>query len=118
MKALVAAALMLACSGAAAQQWASELKGSPAEVFTKEETRSFFETVRLALERPDDQLVGWENAKTGHRADARAVKAFESRGRTCKEIEFHTEAQGRKGHGRLNYCRIEGEWKLVGESQL
>ena len=118
MRASLAAALVLACTSAAAQQWASELKGSPAEVFSEEETRSFFDTIRRALERPDDQLLGWENAKTGHRGNARAVKAFESRGRTCKEIEFHTEAQGRKGHGHLNYCRIEGQWKLVGDSQL
>lgn len=118
MRALLAAALVSACTGAAAQQWASELKGSPAEVFNEEDTRLFFDTIRLALERPDDQALAWQNPKTGHRGDARSLKAFESRGRECKAIEFHAEAQGRKGHGRFNYCRVEGEWKLVGDSQL
>ena len=118
MRALLAAALVFACTGAAAQQWASELKGSPAEVFTEEDNRLFFDTIRLALEREDDQALVWENPKTGHRGDAQALKRFESHGRPCKEIEFHAEAQGRKGHGRFNYCRIEGEWKLLGASQL
>lgn len=118
MRPLLAAALVFACTGAAAQQWASELKGSPAEVFSEDDTRLFFDTVRLALERPDDLPLVWENPKTGHRGEARASKSFESRGRACKEIQFHTEAQGRKGQGHFNYCHIEGEWKLLGDSQL
>ena len=118
MRTPLAAALVFVCTGAAAQQWASELKGSPAEVFSGEDTRLFFDTVLLALERPEGLPLTWENPKTGHRGDARASKSFESRGRACKEIEFHTEAQGRKGQGRFNYCFIDGEWKLLGDSQL
>ena len=120
MKLLLAAALVisLASHGAAAQQWVSILKGGPAELFDKEDDSLFFDTIRLVLERSDSELLSWENPKTGHRGNARLLRAFESRGRQCKEIEFHNEAKGRKGQGQLYYCRVEGQWRLLGDSQL
>ena len=113
----VVLAISLANHGAVAQQW-SELKGGPAELFDQEDDRLFFDTIRLVLEHGGNELVDWENPKTGHRGSARSLRAFESRGRECKEIEFHTEAQGRKGEGQLYYCRVEGKWRLLGDSQL
>jgi surface antigen len=104
---------------AAAQQWGSLLKGSPLEVFDAEDNRLLFASAVQALERPaDNQPLGWENAKNGHRGDVMVVRAFDSKGRECKELQVRTEAQGRKGDDRLYFCRIQGEWKLLGDSQL
>ena len=119
MRALLALVLALGCASAAAQQWASTLKNSPAEVLDEEDNKLFLATMRQALERPaDKQPLGWQNPKTGHRGDVLVLKTFPSRGRECKELLVRSEAQGRKAEDSLNFCRIEGEWKLVGDSQL
>ena len=120
MRAL-AAVVLGAClaAPAAAQQWASVFKGSPMEVFNEDDMRLFLAAARQALERPaDPQPLGWSNAKNGHQGNVVVLRAFDSKGRECKELQVRTEAQGRKGDDRLYFCRIEGEWKLLGDSQL
>lgn len=121
MRALVAAALA-ACvlfSPLVAAQWAGVFKGGPMEFFDEDDMRLFLDASRQALGRPaDDQVLGWENPKNGHRGDVKVLRAFESRGRDCKELQVRGEAQGRKGDTRLNYCSIDGQWKLLGDSQL
>ena len=116
---LLAAALLAPVGPAAAQNWTSLMKGGPLEVFNAEDNKFFVETLHRALERPaDGQALGWVNPKTGHRGEITVLREFDSRGRACKEMQLRAEAQGRKGEQRLNFCSIEGEWKLLGDSQL
>ena len=118
---LLAAVVLGACLAgpAVAQQWASLFKGSPLEVFDDGDMRLFLAAARQALERPaDQQPLGWSNRKTGHQGNIMVLRAFDSKGRECKELQVRTAAQGRKGDDRLYFCRIEGEWKLLGDSQL
>jgi surface antigen len=118
---LLAAVVLGACLAgpAAAQQWSSLLKGSPLEVFDSEDNRLLLASALQALERPaDQQPLGWSNPKTGHQGHIMVLRAFASKGRECKELQVRTEAQGRKGDDRLYFCRVVGEWKLLGDSQL
>jgi len=84
------------------------------------DTRLMMESAYQALDRPtvDNQAIGFENPNTRHRGDVTVLRAFDSRGRTCKELQVHTEAQGRKGDNKLYFCSVEGKWRLVGDSQL
>ena len=113
-------AAALACGTALAQVSGGLLRGGPVEVFGEADTRLMMDTAYQALDRPeiDKQSIGFENPNTGHRGEITVLRAFESRGRTCKEVHFHTEAQGRKGDNKLNFCSVEGKWRLVGDSQL
>ena len=111
--------LALAGASASAQQWGSVFKGGPAELFDDDDWRLFQGAAREVLSRSTDQeTLGWQNPKTGHRGDVKVLRSFESRGRRCKEMEIRNEAQGRKGDERLNVCNVGGEWRLVGDSQL
>ena len=122
MKRFIAAffAAGLACGGALAQVSGGLFRGGPMEVFDEADTRLLMDTAYQALDRPavDKEKIGFENPNTGHRGDVTVVRAFDSRGRTCKEVQVHTEAQGRKGDNTLYFCSVEGKWRLVGDSQL
>ncbi|HET7362785.1 MAG TPA: hypothetical protein VFJ70_04340 [Burkholderiales bacterium] len=122
MKRFIAAffAAGLACGVALAQVSGGLFRGGPMEVFDEADTRLLMDTAYQALDRPtlDKEKIGFENPNTGHRGDVTVVRAFDSRGRTCKEVQVHTEAQGRKGDNTLYFCSVEGKWRLVGDSQL
>ncbi|MBV9188975.1 MAG: hypothetical protein JOZ85_00715 [Betaproteobacteria bacterium] len=119
MKSLFTAFCLLSTQVAMAQQWGSDFKESPVTLFDHEDYRLMEETMHRALDTPaDSQPIVWENPQTGHRGDIVVLRAFDSRGRECKELQFHNEAQGRKGNEHMNFCRIDGQWKLLGQSQL
>ncbi len=113
-------AAALACGPALAQVAGGLFRGGPIEVFDEADTRLMMESAYQALDRPtvDNQAIGFENPNTRHRGDVTVLRAFDSRGRTCKELQVHTEAQGRKGDNKLYFCSVEGKWRLVGDSQL
>jgi surface antigen len=116
---IVAAWLVVMCVPAAAQNWIGLLKNTPAERFDEEDLRMFLETSRKALnETPDNQTLRWENPKTRARGDVTVLRSFESKGLPCKEVQLHNEAQGRKGGGKLNLCKVEGKWRVLSASQL
>ena len=113
-------AAALACGTALAQVSGGLFRGGPIEVFDEADTRLMMDTAYQALDRPtiDNQALGFENPKTGHRGEVTVLRAFDSRGRACKELQVRTEAQGRKGDNKLYFCSVEGKWRLVGDSQL
>lgn len=109
----------LACGTTLAQVSGGLLRGGPAEIFDEKELRLLMDTAYQALDRPtNNEKFGFENPNTGHRGDVTVVRAFDSRGRTCKEVQVHTEGNGRKGDNTLYFCSVEGKWRLVGDSQL
>ena len=119
MKTVLAAAFLAFGPLAAAQQWASEFKGSPVQFFDREDHRLLEQTMYTALDQPSgNRPVTWENPKTGHKGNIVVVRDFNSKGRDCKELQFNNEAQGRKGDERLSFCRIDGKWRALGSSQL
>jgi len=73
-------------------------------------------------------LHPWANRLAGleYRAAGRDVRLdgaspilhFDSKGLPCKEVQLHNEAQGRKGGGKLNLCKVEGKWRVLSASQL
>ena len=115
-------ALILAAafaSPAPAQNWIGLLKNTPAERFDEEDLRLFLDNSRKALnEAQDNQTHSWENPKTRARGDITVLRSFESQGRPCKEVRVRNEAQGRKGDNKLNLCKIDDKWRLLGASQL
>ena len=116
---IVAAALGLASTQAAAQAWIGLLKNTPAERFQEEDLRLFLEHARKALnEAPDNQPVSWENPQTRARGDITVMKSFEYKGLPCKELRVRNEVPGRKGDNTFNLCNADGKWRLLSASQL
>jgi len=116
---LLAAALAALGPAASAQNWVGILKNTPAERFDEEDLRLFLDASRKALnESPDNQTQAWENPKTRARGDITVLRSFEAKGLPCKEVRVRNEAQGRKGDNKLNLCKKDDKWRLVGASQL
>jgi len=86
--ALFATACALAAPGAAAQNWVTLLKNTPAESFDDEDLRLFLDTARKALDggAPENQPLGWENPKSRNRGEITVLRSFEWKGRSCKEV--------------------------------
>jgi surface antigen len=115
MRALVAAALLVA-STAAGAQFVALLKNSPAELYDDMDLRIFLDTARRVLDQGEvDQAVAWKNPDTGHGGEFTVLKRFESQGRQCELLRVRNEAQGRKSDMRHNLCMVEGRWRLVGD---
>ena len=113
---LIAAA---AAAPAAAQNWVALLKNTPAERFDEEDLRMFMDNARKVLaEGKENETSSWENPKTRARGDVTLLRSFESKGRPCKEVRVHNEAQGRKNTSTLSLCQVEGKWRLLSASQL
>lgn len=116
---LLAAALALGASPLWAQSWRGVIKNGPGELFDAEDTRLFSETSDKALnEAPDGQTLSWENPKTRHGGDVTVLRSFEWKGYGCKEVRINNRAQGRQAENNLNWCKVEGKWRLVSEAQL
>jgi surface antigen len=118
MKIIVSLLLALA-SGLAQAQYASLLRDAAARRFDDEDLRLFLDNARKALnETPDSQTASWENPKTRNRGAVTVLRSFEAMGGHCKEVRVLNQAQGRKETNEFNLCRIEGKWRLIGDSQL
>lgn len=116
---LAAAALALAASPLGAQSWKGVMKNAPGELLDEEDVRLFSEASNKALdEAPDGQSVSWENPKTRHGGEVTVVRSFEWQSHPCRELHFSNRAQGRQADGNLNWCKVDGKWRLVGDSQL
>ncbi len=119
MQLLLAITIAAFSSLAAAQNWIGLLKNTPAERFDEEDLRLFLDNSRKALaEGKDNETSSWENAKTRARGDVTVLRSFESKGRPCKEVRVHNEAQGRKNTSTLSLCQVDGKWRLLSASQL
>jgi hypothetical protein len=119
MKLVFAILIAVAAAPATAQNWIGLLKNTPAERFDEEDLRLFMDNARKALaEGKVNDTSSWENPKTRARGDITILRAFESKGRPCKEVRMHNEAQGRKNTSTLSLCQVEGKWRLLSASQL
>jgi len=118
--ALFATACALAAPGAAAQNWVTLLKNTPAESFDDEDLRLFLDTARKALDggAPENQPLGWENPKSRNRGEITVLRSFEWKGRSCKEVRVRNESRGRKSDNRRSLCKVDDRWRLVSEAQL
>src|SRR3954466_2942682 len=117
--AALAAALVLASPGAAAQNWIGLLKNTAAEHFDDEDLKLFLETARKALnETPDSQAVSWDNPKTRAHGDITVLRSFESKGRSCKDLRVRNEAGGRKGDNKFSLCNVEAKWRLLSATPM
>ena len=113
---LLALALAL-YAGCASAQFVGLLKNSPAELFDDEDLKLFLAAARKTLdEGAEKQAFAWHNPASGHRGEFTVLKAFQSNGRDCKRIGVHNEAQGRKSDMRHNLCKVDGRWRLVGDT--
>jgi surface antigen len=94
------------------------LKNSPGERFDDEDLQLFIKTARRTVtEAADKQTVSWENPDTKHRGDFTVLKTFKKDGRTCKQVQVRTEADGRKATSVVDACQIDGKWRLIGAPQ-
>ena len=119
MRLLLAAALALAASSAAADNWAALFKNGPAQFFDDEDMQLFLAGARKTLdEGAVDQTLAWENAKSKHKGDFTVLKTFEWKTNPCKQVRVRNEAQGRKSDNTHNLCKVDGRWRLVAASQL
>ena len=116
---LLGATCALFVSGAAAQNWVTLLKNTPAESFDDEDLRLFLDAARKTLnEAPDNQPVTWENPKSRNRGEITVLRSFEWKGRSCKEVRVRNESRGRKSDNRRILCKVDERWRLVSEAQL
>ena len=105
---LLGATCALFVSGAAAQNWVTLLKNTPAESFDDEDLRLFLDAARKTLnEAPDNQPVTWENPKSRNRGEMTVLRSFESRGNACKEVRVRNESRGRKSDNRRILCKVD-----------
>jgi surface antigen len=121
MRHLLAILLGAALGGSAMAQGGvhSLLKDTPAERFTRQDTELMMDAVGKTLEgAPQDEPVAWSNPATSARGDVTMTRAFESRGRACKELRVRNEAAGRKGETQMTACQVDGKWRLLSSSQL
>jgi hypothetical protein len=119
MKWVLAVLIALTTVPAAAQNWVSLLKNTPAERFDEEDLRLFLDNARKALaEGKVNETSSWENPKTRARGEITVLRSFESKGLPCKEVRMYNEAQGRKNTSNLSLCQVEGKWRLLSASQL
>lgn len=115
MKALLAACLLFA-STASAAGFVGLLKGGPAELFDDTDLHLFLDAARKTLDEGDEnQSFAWQNPKNGHRGEFTVLKRFESKGRACKQVRVHNEADLRKSTMRHNVCMVNGAWRLMGD---
>ena len=118
MKLLIALALAAASTTAAAQNWIGLLKNTPAERFEEEDIRLFLDAARKALDdSPAGRTVAWDNPKTRARGELSVLRDFESKGRACRELRVRNEVPGRKGDTGLNFCKVDGKWRLLSAAQ-
>jgi surface antigen len=117
---LFATACALAAPGAAAQNWVTLLKNTPAESFDDEDLRLFLDTARKVLDggTPENEPVTWENPKSRNRGEMTVLRSFDSKGRACKEVRVRNESRGRKSDNRRILCKVDERWRLVSEAQL
>jgi surface antigen len=120
LAALLGAACVLAAPGAAAQNWVTLLKNTPAESFDDEDLRLFLDTARKVLDggTPENQPVTWENPKSRNRGEMTVLRSFDSKGRACKEVRVRNESRARKSDNRRILCKVDERWRLVSEAQL
>ena len=119
MRLFLAAALLAAAPLAAADNWAALFNNSPAEFFDDEDMQMFLATARKTLDGGKvGEPVSWENPKSRHRGNFTVLKDFDWKGKACRQLRVHNEAQGRKSDNTHNLCSIDGRWRLVATSQL
>jgi surface antigen len=103
---------------AVAQNWIGLLKNTPAEKFDEEDLRIFMDHANRALsEGKENETLKWENPKTRAKGAMTIVRNFENKGRTCRELRVQNEVPGRKGDTRLNFCQVDGKWRLLSAQQ-
>src|SRR3954447_16842508 len=103
MRTLLVAALLLAGTAASAASFVGLLKGSPAELFDDADLHLFLDAARRTLdEGVENQSFAWQNPKTNHRGEFTVLKRFDSKGRPCKHVRVHNEANGRKSNMQHN----------------
>lgn len=118
MKIILAALLVAAAPVAYAQNWIGLLKNTPAERFDEEDIRLFMDHANRTLsEGKENETVKWENPKTRAKGAMTVVRNFENKGRTCRELRVQNEVPGRKGDTRLNFCQVDGRWRLLSAQQ-
>jgi len=117
--ALWAAGLAVASAPAVAQNWVGLLKNTPAENFSEEDLKLFFDASRKALtEAKAGESVRWQNPASGSRGELKVVKAFSWQEYPCRQLRVTSETTDRKGSSVLNLCEVQGKWKLLSPSQL
>ena len=110
--------LAAASPAAMALNWVPLLKNSPAERFDDEDLHMFLNTARKTVnEAKDNQTVSWENPDTKHHGDFTVLKSFQKDGRSCKQVQVRTEADGRKATSVVDACQVDGKWRLIGAPQ-
>ena len=118
MKTILTMVLLLISPLALSQNWIGLLKNTPAERFDEEDIRLFMDHANRALsEGKENETLKWENPKTRAKGAMTVVRNFENKGRACRELRVQNEVPGRKGDTRLNFCQVEGKWRLLSAQQ-
>ncbi len=118
MKTILTMVLVLTSPLALSQNWIGLLKNTPAERFDEEDIRLFMDHANRTLsEGKENETVKWENPKTRAKGAMTVVRNFENKGRSCRELRVQNEVPGRKGDTRLNFCQVDGRWRLLSAQQ-
>lgn len=113
MKKLAAIALFGA-SGAAAAAGFGFLSESPMGRFNAEDLRLMNGAIDQALAAPEmGTTVRWANAPTSSSGEVTPQRAFESRGRPCRDLRVVNRHRTLEASGIYTLCRDNGNWKLA-----
>jgi len=119
MRVLVFVLSLCVSAPAATQVWIPMLKNTPAERFDEDDLRIFMDLARKALDQgKENETLSWENPKTRHGGDVTVLRSFEWKGYGCKEVRINNRAEGRQAENHLNWCKVEGKWRLVSDAQI
>lgn len=113
MKKLAAIAL-LCVGGSAAAAGFGFLSESPMGRFNDEDLRLMNESIDKALQAGEmGTPVRWANAQTSSSGEVTPQRAFESRGRPCRDLRVVNRHRTLEASGIYTLCRDNGNWKLA-----
>lgn len=111
---LVVAAALLAGGGAAVAAGFGFLAETPMGKFNEDDLKLMNAAVDKALAASEvGAPVRWANDKTASSGEVTPQRAFESKGRACRELKVVNRHQRLEATGIYTMCRENGGWKLA-----
>lgn len=91
------------------------LKDAPAGQFNQKDWSLLQSAIRDALaEEGESTPKTWRNEDNGHSGTVTTIKKYTSEGKSCRQLQFDSEAEGRKGRQHYKVCHeADGVWREV-----
>jgi len=108
------AAALLTGSGMAAAAGFGFLAESPMGRFNEDDLKLMNGAIERALAAAElGTPVGWANERTASSGEVTPQKAFENRGRPCRDLRVVNRHRRLESAGVYTMCREDGQWTLA-----